>query len=130
MEGHYVFRVTVRFTSPRAAVRIDPATAETTVTLRYEAPEPGTEGWLFFRNTLWRGEVGDEAHARDLAAEWLAIDDDRIVGVSFRELQVDEAYLDALEAAIDADLDLFNADSVSEARSKYLGSSIRVVDGT
>jgi len=49
-----------------------------------------------------------------------------VTDVSFRELQAEEAYLDELKATIADDLDLFNADGVSEVLSKYLGSSIRV----
>ena len=49
-----------------------------------------------------------------------------VTSVSFRELQTDEAYLDALKAEIAEDLEPFNADSVTEVVSKYLGSSIRV----
>ncbi len=128
MQGHYVFRVTFRIASPRDEISIDPATAETTVTLFRDAAEPGTEGWLFFRDTLWRGEVSNDDYAHELAAKWLVVPRDRIESVSFRELQVDDAYLDALKDEIAADLDAFNADTVSEALSKYLGSSIRVLD--
>lgn len=128
MKGTYVFRITLRLDSPREDVTIDPATAETTVTLLREAPEPGTDGWLFFRNTCWRGEVGNDDYARQLAAEWLAVPRDRIESVSFRELQVDDAYFTALKEEIATDLDAFNAETVSEVLSKYLGSSIRVLD--
>ncbi|MFC4543032.1 LWR-salt protein [Halosolutus amylolyticus] len=126
MNGQYVFRVTLRLESSRDAITIDPATDETTVTLSREAPEPGTAGWLFFRNTLWRGEIGDDEYGRELAAEWLDVSPDRIESVSFRELQVDDAYFEALKDEIAADLDAFNAETVSEVLSKYLGSSIRV----
>ncbi|ELZ19539.1 hypothetical protein C477_07713, partial [Haloterrigena salina JCM 13891] len=51
-----------------------------------------------------------------------------VESVLFRELQVDEEYFAALKDAIADDLDLFNADNVSEVLSKYLGSSIRVTD--
>ncbi|WP_265108787.1 LWR-salt protein [Halosolutus halophilus] len=129
MHGQYVFRVTLRFASPRDGVTVDSATDETTVTVAREAPEPGREGWLFFRDTLWRGEIGDDAYGRELAAEWLGLPRDRIESVSFRELQVDEAYFEALKTEIAADLDAFNAENVSEVLSKYLGSSIRVTDG-
>ncbi|WP_247002449.1 LWR-salt protein [Halosolutus gelatinilyticus] len=129
MEAQYVFRATLRLASPRDAVTVDSATAETTVTLSRAAPPPGTDGWLFFRNALWRGEVGDQEYGRRLAAEWLDVPRESIESVSFRELQVDEAYFDALKAEIGADLEPFNAETVSEVLSKYLGSSIRVVDG-
>ncbi len=128
MDGAYVFRVTLRLTAAHEEVSIHPATTETTVTCSRSAPEPGTDGWRFFRDTLWRGELGDETYGRRLAAEWLGTDPDRIESVSFRELQVDEAYVEALKTAIAADLEAFNADTVSEVLSKYLGSSIRVTD--
>jgi endonuclease/exonuclease/phosphatase family metal-dependent hydrolase len=52
--------------------------------------------------------------------------DVQVSEVSFRELQTDEAYLEELKATIAEDLGLFNADTVTEVLSKYLGSSIRV----
>ena len=52
-----------------------------------------------------------------------------VVAVEFRELQTDEAYLASLRDAVAEDLAEFRADSVDEALSKYLGSSIRVVPG-
>ncbi|SIR67620.1 LWR-salt protein [Natronorubrum thiooxidans] len=125
MEAQYVFRAQVRLEADDPSVSIEPATAETSVTFALEAPEPGTEGWLFFRDTLWRGELGDAAYGRQLAEEWLG---DPVESVSFRELQVDQAYFEALKAEIAADLETFNADHVSEVLSKYLGSSIRVTD--
>ncbi|GAB3676208.1 LWR-salt protein [Halopiger thermotolerans] len=127
MDGAYVFSVDVRLEPARPGIRLEPSSAATTVTVFREAPAPGTEGWLFFRNTLWRGEVADEEYARQLAEEWL---DQPVESVSFRELQVDEEYFDALKAEIAADLEAFNADSVSEVLSKYLGSSIRVTDSS
>ncbi|MEY7848716.1 LWR-salt protein [Natrarchaeobius sp. A-rgal3] len=126
MNGRYVFKARVRLEAAAEAVTLEPESAETTVTLSREAPEPGTEGWLFFRDTLWRGEVGEADYARTLAEEWLEVP---VEAVSFRELQVDEAYFAALKAAIADDLEAFNAETVSAVLSKYLGSSIRVVDG-
>lgn len=123
MEARYVFRARVRLEVDPGAdgVSLEPRTAETT--LSYEAPEPGTEGWLFFRDTLWRGEVSDGAYARRLVDDWLV---PPVESVEFRELQTDEAYFEALKSAIAADLEAFKAETVSEALSKYLGSSIRV----
>ncbi|MFA9502272.1 LWR-salt protein [Natrinema sp. H-ect1] len=129
MDARYVFRVRVHIEPARAVVSLEPDSAETTVTLYRDAPEPGTEGWLFFRNTLWRGAVGDDDYARRLAAEWLGVPERTVDAVDFRELQADEAYLDALTEAIAADLEAFKADDVDDALSKYLGSSIRVTDG-
>ncbi|QFU82671.1 LWR-salt protein [Natronorubrum aibiense] len=126
MDASYVFRAQVRLEADDPAVTLEPSTAETSVTLRYVAPEPGTEGWLFFRDTLWRGEISDPSYGRQLVEEWLG---EPVESVSFSELQVDEAYFKALKAEIAADLEAFNADTVSEVLSKYLGSSIRVTDG-
>ncbi|THE64572.1 hypothetical protein D8Y22_12145 [Salinadaptatus halalkaliphilus] len=123
MEGNYVFRVTLQIEPAVEGVSIEPASAEPTVTCYREAAEPGTEGWLFFRNTLWRGEIADQAYGCDLAEEWLELP---VAAVDFRELQVDEAYLEALKTEIAADLDAFNAETVSAVLSKYLGSSIHV----
>ena len=123
MEGRYVFRARIRLEPEHEAVSIEPSSAETTVTLFREAPEPGTEGWLFFRDTLWRGEAADDAYVRQLITEWLGVP---VESASFRELQADEAYVDALKAAIADDLEAFNADTVDEALSKYLGSSVHV----
>jgi hypothetical protein len=118
--ARYVFGVTVRF-EPAEPYGVDPATVETTLTR--EAEPPGEDGWLFFRDHLWRGELGDERFMRERAEAALGV---TVESVDFRELRTDQAYLDALEAEIIADLDRFNADSVREVRNKYLGSSIRV----
>ncbi|OVE85380.1 LWR-salt protein [Natronolimnobius baerhuensis] len=125
MNGQYVFAVRVRLEPAQEGISLEPGSAEPRVTVFREAPEPGSEGWLFFRNTLWHGEVSDQDHARRLAEEWLDLP---VVSVDFRELQVDEAYFEAMNAAIAEDLEAFNADNVSEVRSKYLGSSIRVTE--
>ncbi|OYR53980.1 LWR-salt protein [Halorubrum halodurans] len=119
MNAAYVFRVAFRL-DPDGA-RADPDRFETTVEL--PAAEPGTEGWLFFHDRLWRGEVGDEPSARRFLGDRLGVE---VVAASFRELRTDREHLDALEAAIAADLDRFNADSVDEVLHKYLGSSIHV----
>ena len=98
-------------------------------TMEIPAAEPGTDGWLFFRDRLWRGEVGDEPSFRRLAAARLGLADAEsveVVAADFRELRTDEAYLDALKDAIAEDLGRFNADSVDEVLRKYLGSSVHV----
>ncbi|TKX56977.1 hypothetical protein EXE44_12150 [Halorubrum sp. SS7] len=125
MEAAYVVRVAVRLDPPAAAV--DPDRFETTMEL--PASEPGTDGWLFFRDRLWRGEVGDEPSFRRLAEERLGLADApgaAVVAADFRELRADEAYLGALKEAIADELGRFNADSVDEALHKYLGSSVHV----
>ncbi|NHN47111.1 LWR-salt protein [Halostella sp. JP-L12] len=123
MHAEYVFRVRVRIDPSEEGVRVDPATFETTLYRR--ADPPGEDGWLFFRDNLWRGEVNDEAHLRDLAEDSLGVPVD---SVAFSALRTDEAYFDALKAEIGNSLDLFKADRVSEVVSKYLGSSVEVRD--
>ena len=125
MEAAYVFRVALRLDPP--AANVDPDRFETTMEI--PASEPEADGWLFFRDRLWRAEIGDEPAFRRLAEERLGIADAAGVAVAaadFRELRTDEAYRDALTDAIAADLDPFNADSVDEVLHKYLGSSIHV----
>lgn len=119
MEASYVFRV--RFRLDPDGVRVEPAEFETVV--RRPADPPGEEGWLFFRNTLWRGEAGDETHVRNLASEWLDV---TVTAASFQELETDEAYLEALRDAIDEHPEHFDGDAPREVLHKYMGSSIRV----
>jgi hypothetical protein len=119
--ARYVFRVRFRIDPSMPEVSIDPAAFQTTL---YRAADPPEEpGWLFFRDHLWRGEVGDERYVREITEDALGVP---VVSVSFSELRTDQAYLDALRDAVGADLDAFNADTVEEALKKYLGSSIRV----
>jgi hypothetical protein len=123
--AEYIFRVRVHLT-PQADVRLDPQRFETT--LFWPAASPGTEGWLFFRNHLWRGEVNDEPHLRDLTETALDIP---VETVEFRELRTNAAYLNALKEAIANELDtqsspFGNATNVDEVLKKYLGSSIHV----
>ena len=118
--ARYLFRVTVRL-DPEPGFEADPDAFETVLS-RTAAP-PGEDGWLFFRDTLWRGELGDAAHGRQLAEDALGVP---VESVSFSELRTSEAYLDDLKAAIAEDLELFNADSVAEVLKKYLGSSVQV----
>lgn len=113
----------VRFTLSPRRVRIDPETFETT--LRIPAAPPGEEGWLLFRDALWRGEANDDDHVRRLCADRLPAGVD-VLSATFREFETDERYLAALREAVDDDLAAFRADSVREALHKYLGSSIRV----
>jgi hypothetical protein len=119
MEAAYTFRVTVRLRP--TGVTADPETFETVVTK--PAAEPGTEGWLFFRDALWRGEASDERHLRELAEEWLGV---AVDAVSFSELRTDPAYLEALRAAI-ADDSSFD-DTPQSVLHAHLGSSIRVTE--
>jgi len=119
----YVFRVTVRLDPDVEGVWADPDSFETTVFRR--ADPPGEPGWLYFRDNLWHGECGDPEFMREVTEDALGVPVER---VSFSELRTTEAYLEDLRAAIADDRDLFNADTVDEALSKYLGSSIHVTD--
>lgn len=122
MKGQYVFRTEVRIEPTDATVSLSPDTFETV--LRKRAPEPGADGWLFFRDNCWRGEVNDAEHLRELATEALGV---AVESIRFRELACDQAYYDALRTAVAADLDAFRADNADAALRKYLGSSIRIL---
>lgn len=117
-----MFRATVRL-DPKPGFEADPSRFETV--LSRTATPPGEAGWLFFRDTLWRGEFGDETHARRPVEDTLGAS---VESASFSELRTTEPYLDDRETAIAADLDAFNAESVSEVLKKYLGSSIHVIE--
>ncbi|MCY4731234.1 LWR-salt protein [Natronomonas gomsonensis] len=123
-DAEYVFAVRLRLSPSDPTVRLDPATVETTLFKR--AAPPGEDGWLFFRDNLWRGEVNDHGHMCELAEEMLGTD---VESVDFRELRTDEAYYEELQDAIAEDLALFNADDVPEVLTKYMGSSIKVLRG-
>lgn len=125
MDAAYVFRVELRLKPEDAAV--DPERFETTMEL--PASEPGTDGWLYFRDRLWRGQIGDESSFRQVTAERLGVADAagiEVVAVDFRELRTNRDHLEKFKAAIAADLDRFNADAVDDVLHKYLGSSIHV----
>lgn len=120
MSGRYVFAVRFRLV-PDRDVRVEPATFETT--LYRDADDPGEEGWLFFRDNLWRGELNSPGHFRELAEEALGVPVER---VEYRRFVVDEAGYEALKGTIADELEQFNADSVDEVVNKYFGSSIDV----
>lgn len=120
MDAEYRFAVQFRL-DPDPHISVEPAAFETH--LRYEAPPPGDDGWLFFRDHLWRGEVADPEHMRSIVREALEV---RVVGVEFRAFETDPAYLDALEDAIGSTLGEFRADDVEAVLSKYFGSRIEV----
>lgn len=123
MEGRYVFAVRFRL-DPTRGVSVDPDEFETR--LSRPAESPGEDGWLFFRDNLWHGEIADDAHVRELASEALGV---RVVDVDYRAFEVDRAHLTAFREAVAADLDAFRADDVDEAVNKYLGSSLEVRAG-
>ena len=121
MNARYVFGVRFRLEPAVGELSVEPAEFETK--LYREADAPGEDGWLFFRDNLWRGELGDEAHFRSLTEDALGV---TVLAVDFRALRTDEEHLDALKDAIEEHLDEFNATTVSEVLNKYLGSSIEV----
>ena len=122
MRGAYVFRVTVRL-GGADDVTVTPDAVETVVEV--DAAPPGEEGWLRFRDTLWRGDVADERHARELAASWVTAP---VVDVSFSELRLDGAYREALRDAIAAHPEAFGGDDPRDVLHRHLGSSLRVLD--
>ncbi|WP_049984980.1 LWR-salt protein [Halobellus rufus] len=122
MDAAYVFRVTVRF-GPAPGVTVSPETVETVVEVA--ADPPGEGEWLFFRDALWRGNVADERHARELAESWLSVPVD---DVQFSELRLDPAYREALAEAIESTPAAFDGDDPRDVLHRHLGSSIRVVE--
>lgn len=121
--ARYVFRITFRLEPRTNGVSVEPNRFETTLSRR--ADPPGEEGWLFFRDNCWRGALADGAHFRTLTEEALGVP---VESVTFSELRTEESYLTALKEEIAANLDEFNAENADRALSKYLGSSIHVVD--
>jgi len=121
MNASYVFRVRFRLDPPTASV--DPDSFETV--LRIPAEPPGADGWLFFQHHLWRGNVADDDHMRQVASDRLGV---AVESVSFSELATDKPSLTALKTEIETDLDRFNADSVEEVLHQHFGSSIHVRD--
>ncbi len=121
MDARYVFAVRFRLEPAAGGVSVEPNEFETR--LSREADPPGEEGWLFFRDNLWRGEINDERHFRRLTEEAL---DATVLSVEYRAFETDDEYLAALKDEIRDDLAAFNADSVSEVLNKYLGSSVEV----
>ncbi|WP_433625113.1 LWR-salt protein [Halomicrococcus sp. NG-SE-24] len=121
MDARYVFAVRFRVEPAAGGVSLDPEEFETR--LSRTADPPGEEGWLFFRDNLWRGEIGDERHFRELTSEALGV---TVTSVEYRALRTDEEYYEALKDEIRANLPEFKDDSVAAVVSKYLGSSVEV----
>ncbi|WP_336343731.1 LWR-salt protein [Halalkalicoccus ordinarius] len=120
MSGRYVLAVRFRL-APGRGVRVEPARFETT--LYRDADEPGEDGWLFFRDNLWRGELNSPDHLRELTEEALGVP---VEHVEYRRFETSESGYRELKEAIADDLEQFNADSVDEVVNKYFGSSIDV----
>jgi hypothetical protein len=123
MDARYVFAVRFRLEPTASGVSVEPVEFETR--LSRAADPPGEEGWLFFRDNLWRGDLGDEQHFRDLTTDALGVP---VVSVEYRAFETDEEHFEALKDEIRSDLAEFKADSVAEVVSKYLGSSVEVQD--
>ncbi|GAB3412490.1 hypothetical protein GCM10027435_05240 [Haloparvum alkalitolerans] len=144
MNAAYVF--TVEFRLEPDGVRVSPNRFETTMEIPAPTPPTASESgpesgdgsggasagadaaasdWRFFRDRLWRGELGAPERFRSVASDRLGVE---VTAVTFRELRTDEAYLDALRESVAANLEDFRAESVDDALHKYLGSSIHVRD--
>jgi hypothetical protein len=109
MDARYVFAVRFRLEPDVSGVSLEPQEFETRLYRR--ADLPGEEGWQFFRDNLWRGNIGDERYFRKLTSEALGVP---VTSVEYRAFETDEEYYDALKAEIATDLAAFKADSVSE----------------
>lgn len=121
MDAKYRFAVAFTVTSDREDAWVDPSTFETS--FYTNAADPGEEGWLFFRDHLWRGEVNDREHVQELLEDALGVE---VESAEFRAFETDTAYLESLREEIAADLESFRAETVDEVLSKYLGSTIEV----
>jgi hypothetical protein len=88
-----------------------------------KAEPPGKEGWLFFRDNLWRGELNSPEHFRELTEAVLSVSVER---VEYRRFEVSSEGYEELKDVIAEDLDQFNTDSMSEVLNNYFGSSIEV----
>jgi hypothetical protein len=122
MDAAYVFAVRFRL-EPSRGVEVEPRVFETRV--RRPADTPGEPGWRFFRDNLWRGDLNDRERFAGVVADALGVP---IEHVEYRALETDSEYWAALRDAIADDLAAFNAETVDEVVSKYLGSSVEVTD--
>jgi hypothetical protein len=119
----YRFAVTVRLDHDGLAV--DPDTFETTV--RKPAPEPGTEGWHFFRNAPWHGEISDPGPFEKRLEERLGVE---IVECDFRAFECTPDERAALKSEIEAHIDDFGADTADGVVHDHFGSSLEVAENT
>lgn len=120
-DAAYLFEVQLYLDAEAPDVWLDPAITETT--MHKAAPEPGAEGWMFFRDNLWRGEINNYEHTRRLAEEALGME---VRSIEFRELRASEDYYEDLQDEIADNLDAFKADDAAEVVKKYLGSRVHV----
>lgn len=121
MPARYVFHVRFRL-EPQRDVTLNPQSFETTMYRAADHPSEG-DGWLFFRDHLWRGELSDKDYFTEMTEEALDV---HVEDVEYRRFEVDEDHYEALKETIGANLELFKADSVPEVLNKYLGSSVEV----
>lgn len=119
MRPRYTFAV--RFRLHPTTVTVDPAEFETRMSR--PADPPGEDGWLFFRDHLWRGEISDPDHLETLATDALGV---AVVKIEYKSFITDPSSWASFKAAIADDLEVFRADSVAEAVSKYLGSTVEL----
>ncbi|MEE6209049.1 LWR-salt protein [Salarchaeum sp. III] len=118
MDARYVFHVRFRV-EPTRDVSVEPNEFETRM---YRAADtPGDSGWLFFRDNLWRGELEDRKHFRELTEDALDVP---VLAVEYRGFETDDEYYEAFTDEIESNLDVFKADAVSEVVNKYFGSSV------
>jgi len=120
MDARYVFHVRFRLDTAEE-LSVEPDEFETR--LYRDAAAPGDPEWLFFRDTLWRGELEDRKHFRERTEDALGVP---VLSVEYRGFETDDEYWSALTDEIERDLDAFNADDVSEVVNKYFGSSVEM----
>ncbi|MFC6835054.1 LWR-salt protein [Halomarina ordinaria] len=123
-DAAYVFRVRFRLDPDTEGVSVSPRTFETT--MERAADPPGQEGWLFFRDNLWRGQANAPGHLRDLASDALGVP---VESVAFRELRTSPGHFEALKEAIREELSegtFGNATTPADVVKNYLGSSVHV----
>jgi hypothetical protein len=120
-DAAYLFKVQLYLAPEASDVWLEPAITETM--MHKAAAEPGEEGWMFFRDNLWRGEINNYEHTRRLAEEALGME---VRSIEFRELRASEQYYEDLQAEIADNLDAFKADDAAEVVKKYLGSRVHV----
>lgn len=122
MEAQYVFAVVFQLDPDH--VDVDPDRFE--VRMRRPADPPGDDGWLFFRDNFWHGELNAPEHFQSLTTQELGVP---VESVEFTAFETDREYLTALRSEIGNQLAEFRANDVDEVIHKYLGSRLEVRDG-
>ncbi|MCL9816637.1 LWR-salt protein [Natronocalculus amylovorans] len=121
MDSGYIFRVEFRL-SP-AIGSVEPHRFKTVY--RHPLVAPPKDGWLFFRDWLWHGELTDRAQFRPIVSDALGV---TVTNVQFSEVVISQPELECLDVAIENNLNKFGPDTSTAVRHAHLGSSIRVVD--